>query len=140
MPRELLHPVGDGSDDWKLEELLELRLRAAVGEGKQIVQVSGNDLEDDDVKLLVRMLNETESAARGRLQAARKAQAAAERARAETLVPEFMAFQPDALTDREELASPEQPMLSLTILQPCGPVVDVLPFVSAAVLRRTLWR
>ena len=99
------HLGGNTGEMWDKErDLLELRLRTAVGTGKKLVRIENNDLGDDEVKLLVIMLNEAEAAARKRLYAARKAQAAAEKARAERLAPEFQAFVPDAEEDPDEIA------------------------------------
>ena len=91
----------------KERDLLELRLRTAVGTGKKLVRIENNDLGDDEIKVLVIMLNEAESAARKRLYEYRKAQSAAEKARAERLAAEFQAFVPDAEPDPDEIAYEE---------------------------------
>jgi hypothetical protein len=84
---------------------MELRIRTAVGNGKEpCVDISDNELDDAEVKALVRLLTEREKAARERLRLARKAQQAADKARAEEALPEFKAFEPDILPDLDEIA------------------------------------
>lgn len=82
---------------------LERRLRTAIGEGNEYVDLSSSDLIDDDVKLLVRMLEDAEAASKERLRLAQVAYKLSEKKKAEANAAAFEAFEPDAEDDLEKL-------------------------------------
>ena len=97
----------EDDETWKREELLDLRLRTAVGQGSTTVSVCNNGLNDDDAKVLVALLKEAEVAARERYQLAKKAQAAADRGLRDEKATSFDPYLPDPEPDLDEIAFQE---------------------------------
>lgn len=93
--------------EWEIAraaELLELRLRTAVGQGNAVVDVCNAGLQDSDCRVLVQLLMEAEDGAQSRLKVARSAQALADKARAENQHDDFEAFVPEPEPDEAEIA------------------------------------
>lgn len=81
---------------------LERKFTSNIGDGNAVVDLSRCSLRDADVKLLVRLLENSEAASRDRLKAARHAFRLAEKAKAEAEAARFNPYEPDAQEDPEE--------------------------------------
>ena len=95
-------PGTDERDNDEIERV-SLSLRTAVGDSSEVVDLSGCRLTDPDIKLLVRLLEESEEASKQRLKAAQDAYRLAEKAKAELSASSFNAFEPDYKPDTWEL-------------------------------------
>ncbi len=82
-----------------------LRMRTAVGNGAEIVDLAGNDeiqLGDEEIKVLVRMIAEMEASAKERALAADEARARLDRAREGNVIPDYNAFILDSSKEEAE--------------------------------------
>lgn len=101
---------GGGAASWQPTEaqdedaetrmtVLERRIRTAVGDGNELVNLNECGLDDQLAKLLVKTLTAAEAEVRKRLRAAKRAKLEADKARAEQEAAQFEAFRPDLNED-----------------------------------------
>lgn len=89
-------------DEPEITESVLLRLRTAVGNGSELVDLGGNEvnqLGDDEVKVLIRMISDMEASAKARVLAADNAKLALMRAREGDVLPDYNAFNLDHSKD-----------------------------------------